>query len=876
MPMLTVLLALTGTALGDNAVVGPTDSIVDVINALPGGGPHFIDISSGGRYIETQRLDVGSRNLTITGTGYTTTTWMYDGALSEMITVGVGGSLTIEDLTLDGSDPIQVFGDADVDLCNFSDNRTGIVATNAVSVDLVGAQLRCFFSYSSGGGIRASGTNVSITDSYFWENIALYDGGHVYIQDGSTFDSTNSDYLYGLATLGSGGGVYTTETAATFTDNYFRNNESSVRGGGIFTSSNTDNIILHGNKMQQNVSLLVTRFSLLDDDLVLVDTADRFNEFSTFAIFTGDGGGAYVFGQTTDIWNNMMCGNLANNGAGLAQVDPQNTTIENNVFNENYSLHYGGGLYIFEGLQTNYPTIVNNSFMGNSAGQNPPGFLPVIYVYGAGGAMMLDGTLADFRNNIVAYTRFGAGMTGLDGANYTIGDPIVMDHNIWYWNCEQTGCLEDPIQWFNLAGDFATHTLSPLNYEFDPFPAYYGGIDLDCYPDAFYTTFDSAAIDNGDPALNDVGGSQSDIGAYGGPRADVVDADGDGIENIYDCNDQDVGTNPNVNEVCDFLDNNCNGEVDENFPNEWWFDDDNDGYGDATHFMPDLITCTNQPTMVDNNDDCDDANVDINPTALEICDGVDNDCNGIADDEETLPRQVFYLDDDGDGYGSSVTLTDCVPPNNMPPPGYADQGNDCDDGDDQVNPGMSETCDGIDNDCNGTIDDEAPDGSNWYEDLDGDGYGTDSTMENSCDSPGENYVADLGGDCNDDPDPEINDDAENAFAMNPGQLEICGDEIDNNCDGDIDGEVEPDTPNSLEYSLDADGDGLGDPTTTGWFCEQPAGYTEHTGNDCDDEDELIGKCNAGCSCQTTSPSAPFSLVILVAGLLTIRRRLAGE
>ena len=94
-------------------------------------------------------------------------------------------------------------------------------------------------------------------------------------------------------------------------------------------------------------------------------------------------------------------------------------------------------------------------------------------------------------------------------------------------------------------------------------------------------------------------------------------------------------------------------------------------------------------------DDCDDQAATVFPNAPEVCDSLDNDCNGAVDDGAGL---IYYLDEDDDGYGGEAVQT-CDPPDQ-----YADNGADCDDDDSATHPGASELADGVDNDCDGQID----------------------------------------------------------------------------------------------------------------------------------------------------------------------------
>jgi hypothetical protein len=121
--------------------------------------------------------------------------------------------------------------------------------------------------------------------------------------------------------------------------------------------------------------------------------------------------------------------------------------------------------------------------------------------------------------------------------------------------------------------------------------------------------------------------------------------------------------------------------------------------------------------------DCDDNDPTRNPGAQEVCDGVDQDCDDLID-ENAADLLTLYADTDGDGYGDpdnevlrcSATV------------GAVADATDCDDGDAARNPGATETCDEIDNDCDGQVDAEDPDIdpaelTEVWPDADGDDHG---------------------------------------------------------------------------------------------------------------------------------------------------------
>ncbi|MEW5848049.1 MAG: MopE-related protein [Myxococcota bacterium] len=163
-------------------------------------------------------------------------------------------------------------------------------------------------------------------------------------------------------------------------------------------------------------------------------------------------------------------------------------------------------------------------------------------------------------------------------------------------------------------------------------------------------------------------------------------------------------------------------------------------------------------------EDCDDTSWWINPGQWDYCDGVDNDCDGVVDDDDGW---MYFRDADSDGYGSWVdSYWGCSPPS-----GYTWMDGDCDDSRAEVHSGAPEVCDGVDNNCDGSVD-ESGGSSTWYRDADDDGFGNPGVAQQACQRPA-GYVADR-TDCND-----------GSSAIYPGATETC-DGRDNDCDGAVD------------------------------------------------------------------------------------------
>ena len=398
-----------------------------------------------------------------------------------------------------------------------------------------------------------------------------------------------------------------------------------------------------------------------------------------------------------------------------------------------------------------------------------------------------------------------------------------------------------------------------------------------------------------------------------GPNANV-DEDGDGYAPPLDCDDTDSAIHPGQEEVCDGKDNDCDGTTDGEGASDagvWYYDNDGDGYGDpdteqvscdpGDRFVQvggdcddtdgDFNPGASETDCTDPNDyncdgsvgfgdadqdgypaceECDDRDPEVNPGQIEVCDGKDNDCDGVTDPPDAQGTSTFFRDADGDGFGGTQTVTACEAPE-----GYVAESGDCDDNDATLNPDTAWYLD-YDHDSYGdpdrltrqcaqpsgyVRDDSDCDDSNsavnptttWYYDYDSDSYGNPSVTLTQCDQPN-GYVL-PNTDC-DDSDAAINpatvwylDSDQDSYGDSSVHTTQCaqpsGYVLDNTDCDDADSSLNPATV----WYRDSDNDQYGTPSSSQTRCAQPSGYVRNSA-DCDDNS---GSVHPGAAeyCDTT-------------------------
>ncbi len=324
------------------------------------------------------------------------------------------------------------------------------------------------------------------------------------------------------------------------------------------------------------------------------------------------------------------------------------------------------------------------------------------------------------------------------------------------------------------------------------------------------------------------------------------DLDGDGDPDQFDCAPNNKDIYHNATEVCDGDDENCNGFIDEGFPDSDGdglancvdTDDDNDGKDDTADNCP-LVKNANQLNTdgdefgnACDDDDDDDGTIDeldcapldktVHPNAVESCNGKNDNCKDGTDEEDAAGCKIYYYNNDGDAYGVEFA-SKCLCEQSGK---YtATESGDCNDSDLTIFPNATEFCNNKDDNCDKVIDEINATGCQLqYADNDFDGYG-DPEAAKVCVCPGAVGFALVPGDCDDED-----------FFVNSGVNEVCGDDIDNDCNNTQD---EPDAEGCTKYYLDYDKDDWGVPDDKACLCTPEGKYTATQSGDCNDFNDLI-------------------------------------
>jgi predicted outer membrane repeat protein len=678
----------------------------------------------------------------------------------------------------------------------------------------------------SGGAARVhAGATLSCEQCSFSTSEATGDGGAVLLGTGSTW--ADLDGTYEADHAGGSGGAFALQgtAAATFANTAFSADEAGDAGGAIDATGSagiiaTDTTFSYAVAARGDGGAIATAGALdLSDGAFAANTA-------TF----GRGGAIAATGDVTVDGTRFTTNAADDDGGALYAGGAAAVALREVTFFRNTAGARGGGVCVADARSV---TIARGYLHGNTADEGGAIALDTPTTSASlsnlrvtdnvatdGGGLWLDGTV---QIAVTSSTFAGNDASDRGGHLYTTG-PVSLVDDLFYeaidggaaWGASDTGSDRYyNLAWDNAGGDWlgwSDVTGTSGNLAADPRLAAYTA-DGDETDDDLSLGVGSPAIDAGSPSLTDVDGSRSDIGAFGGPDADVQDSDGDGYFDNVDCDDGDAAVHPGAGEIAyDAIDQDCDG-VDED-------DLDDDGFA----------------ARPAGGDDCDDVDPTVFPDAIEIWyDGVDQDCSGGSDWDrdgdfhDAVPGGGDDCDDSDPGiYGTSSEIwydgvdEDCDQRSDYDRDrdghdATAYGGDDCDDFSAARFPGNNELpYDAVDQDCSGAD----------LVDVDGDGWvareagGTDCNDANANVYPG----------AAEDPDDGFDDDCDGFYEWDRDgdgyqALSVGGDDCEDN-----DADIHPDALETWYDGVDQDCDGRDDD-------QDLDGYA--LADDCDDTDASV-------------------------------------
>jgi len=738
-----------------------------------------------------QDNNISNNSLHIVNNSYTNAARLYNSAVLDGFTVTGGNADDGASLNGYGGGMFNYYASPTIANCIFSGNRgiNGGGFASYYSYDNL-SMVNCSFlnnSADAGGGLYLFQTSAS-NGVLFLRKIAVSSnnagtyGGGVRIVDAQV-GLENSVVSNNSASSGGGGILSSGSSVSLFNSTVYGNTtSSSLYPGGLYfgidypgTRLTITNSIFWGNRKAGNVISSIS-YGGSESELYNFATYSDIERLSGVYVGTGNINQDPLFVSAADPDGGDNVFGTADDGLALQAGSPaKNTGTNTDAPNTDIT-----------GV-TRPLTVADPADMGAYENTTPPG--PTASMLGVNGTSTIcRGTTA---NLVVTIT----GGTSPYSVVYTVGtNKFTVNNYVSGADIPVSPTITTPYSLFSVTdagsnigtGNSGTPTITVT----DP-PTWY----LDADGDGYYVSSTQSCTNPG--------AGYSTTGLPG------------------DCNDDPnaggAAINPGANETCDGIDNNCNDQTDEGFTNtdgdliadcvdpdddndgaldaddcapldatKWrtgsfFIDGDGDGYGTGSS-VPLCYGATTPLGYSTVGGDCKDDNSAINPAATELCDGLDNNCNGSIDegfintDGDLMANCIdpdddndgaldgvdcapldaskwrtgsFYVDGDGDGYGSGSAVSLCY--GATTPVGYSTVGGDCKD--DNVNIHAPQT---------------------YYQDTDGDTYGSSTTTSVCSLTPPTGYVT-RSGDCND-----------NNASINPGAVEVCGNNIDDNCNGRID------------------------------------------------------------------------------------------